>query len=333
MTTSSASDTPQVPLWRQIQRTNFIKWDDLADFLHFSALSRQKILPYAKFPLNLPRRLAQKIQKNTIDDPIFRQFVPLTDELVDSPGFVAEPLQDTSFRKTKKIVHKYQGRALLLSTSACAMHCRFCFRQNFPYETKADGFEEELAYIAKETTLNELILSGGDPLSLSNATLQSFFESLEKIPHIRLIRFHSRFPVGIPERIDDAFLQILKNSSKQIVFILHCNHALELDTDVLSALKKIQQLGIPTLNQSVLLKGVNDKEEALLNLSETLVQGGILPYYLHLLDLVKGAAHFLVSDERGKELIHYLQKHTAGYAVPRLVRETPGESSKSFISC
>lgn len=333
MTSPIASNNPSIPLWRQIQRTNFTKWDDLANFLHFSALLRQKILPLTEFPLNLPLRLARKIKKNTIDDPIFRQFVPLIEELVDSPGFVPEPLQDTSFRKTKKLLHKYHGRALILATSACAMHCRFCFRQNFPYETKISGFEEELAYIAKETTLNEIILSGGDPLSLSNSMLQSLFEALETIPHVRRIRFHSRFPIGIPERIDEELLQILKNSSKQIVFILHCNHALELDADVLAALKQLQRLGIPLLNQSVLLKGVNDEKEALLALSEALVQGGILPYYLHLLDPVKGAEHFLVSDERGVELIRHLQKHTSGYAVPKLVRETPGQSSKSLISC
>jgi KamA family protein len=211
------------------------------------------------------------------------------------------------------------------------MHCRFCFRQNFPYETETYGFEEELAYIAQETTLTEIILSGGDPLSLSDGQLLALFQALDEMPHIERIRFHTRFPIGIPERIDDSFLQVLEGSTKQIIFIVHCNHARELDSDVVAALRRILKLGIPVLNQSVLLHGVNDGEEPLLELSEALVQGGVLPYYLHLLDLVEGAAHFSVSDERAKELIRYLQDHISGYAVPRLVREIPGQPSKSLI--
>ncbi len=323
--------TSQPPFWRQIQRQNFIRWEELVHFLELSPELREKILPRARFPLNLPRRLAEKIAKGTLDDPILRQFVPLEDELQPAPGFVSEPLQDTSFRKTKKLLHKYEGRALVLTSSACAMHCRFCFRQNFPYETETYGFEEELAYIAQETTLTEIILSGGDPLSLSDGQLLALFQALDEMPHIERIRFHTRFPIGIPERIDDSFLQVLEGSTKQIIFIVHCNHARELDSDVVAALRRILKLGIPVLNQSVLLHGVNDGEEPLLELSEALVQGGVLPYYLHLLDLVEGAAHFSVSDERAKELIRYLQDHISGYAVPRLVREIPGQPSKSLI--
>jgi KamA family protein len=210
------------------------------------------------------------------------------------------------------------------------MHCRYCFRQNFPYETADKSFDEELTYL-QNNPISEIILSGGDPLSLPDETLSSLFSSLESISHLKRIRFHTRFPIGIPERIDDAFLQILSRSSKQIFFIVHINHPKELDTDVINALKKIQRLGIPVLNQSVLLKGVNDDEETLLALSETLLNAGILPYYLHLLDHVQGTAHFSLPDERAPELIRYVQTHLSGFGVPRLVREEPGKPSKTFI--
>lgn len=175
-------------------------------------------------------------------------------------------------------------------------------------------------------------MSGGDPLSLSDGALASLFQSIEKIPHLKRIRFHTRFPVGIPERIDDSFLALLASTLKQIIFIIHCNHPRELDADVVSALKKVQYLGIPTLNQSVLLKGVNDDEKTLLSLSEALVDAGVVPYYLHQLDLVEGAGHFAVSDERAIALVRYLQENLSGYGVPRLAREEPGNPSKSFIN-
>lgn len=321
----------QIPLWRQIQRENFTHLGRLADFLELEPSLREELLDRARFSLNLPKRLAEKIKKNTLGDPIFRQFVPLKKELQEAPGYTLEPLQDTRFCKTPRTLHKYHGRALLLPTSACAMHCRFCFRKNFPYETAPSEFTDELAYIESQKNLSEIILSGGDPLSLSNASLKHLFQGLEKIPHVRRIRFHTRFPIGIPERIDEPFLDILKSSSKQIVFIIHCNHPRELDEDIFQALKSIQKLGALLLNQSVLLKGVNDDETTLLSLSEKLICQGILPYYLHLLDLVEGSAHFWVSDERGKELIQYLSEHTSGYGVPKLVREVPGERSKSLI--
>lgn len=321
----------QAPLWRNIQKENFTDWEKLADFLELSLAFRKELILRAKFPLNLPRRLAEKIQKNTLDDPIFNQFVPTRKELIETPGFDLEPLKDTFFCKTEKIVHKYHKRALILVSSACAMHCRFCFRKNFPYEKERLDFSKDLAYIESQKDIQEIILSGGDPLSLGNTQLARLIQALDNIPHIERIRFHSRFPIGIPERIDEPFLEILKNSSKQIVFIVHSNHPKELDPDVLKALKNIQKLGIPILNQAVLLGGVNDNEKTLLTLSETLVRGGILPYYLHLLDLVEGSAHFFVSDERAKELIRYLEENTSGYAVPKLVREIPGKPSKTAV--
>ena len=320
-----------MPLWRQIQRENFTRIEPLASFLELSSLNRTKIISSSLFPLNLPRRLAEKIAKNTLDDPIFRQFVPLIEETVSAPGFIPEPVQDTIFRKTKKILQKYKGRALIITTSACAMNCRFCFRQNFPYETEKSEFEEELTFLSQDPSISEAILSGGDPLSLSNSALASLFKGLDNIPHLRRIRFHSRFPIGIPERIDEPFLDILAASTKQIPSST-ATIPEELDSDVLSAMKKMSSLGIPLLNQSVLVKGVNDDPETLLSLSETLVNAGILPYYLHELDRVVGTSHFALPPSRGPELIRSLQERLSGFGVPRLVREEPGYPSKIFIN-
>jgi EF-P beta-lysylation protein EpmB len=321
-----------IPLWRQIQKENFTRIAPLLDFLELSESLRNKVLEIPRFRLNLPRRLAAKIAKNTLDDPILRQFVPLEDELIQTPGFVSQPLQDESFQKTKKTLHKYEGRALIVTTSACAMHCRFCFRQNFPYETEEKNFHEEIAYLKNNTSISEVILSGGDPLSLSDVVLANLFSALESLPHIKRIRFHSRFPIGIPERIDNSFLDLLASSSKQIFFIIHANHPKEIDPDVAAALKKIQRLGIPTLNQSVLLKGVNDDEDTILLLSEALVDAGVIPYYLHAHDKVQGTAHFDLPEERGLQLIRHIQTHLSGFGVPRLVREEPGKPSKTFIT-
>lgn len=320
-----------VPLWREIQRKNFTKLDLLLDFLEISKENREKILSKPRFALNIPFRLASKIEKNSLRDPLFRQFVPLIEEEVMTPGFMVDPVGDKVAQKTKKILHKYKGRALLVTTSACAMHCRYCFRQNFPYEAEEKKFDEDLAYIQQDTSLKEIILSGGDPLSLSDKALKELFSSFESIKHLKRIRFHTRFPIGIPERITDSFLEILKSSSKQIFFIVHINHPNELDADILGSLKKIQCLGIPVLNQAVLLKGVNDDKTTLLNLCEALVNAGILPYYLNSLDRVQGSGHFELTENYGLELIRYVQENLSGYGVPRLIREEAGKPSKTIL--
>lgn len=320
-----------LPLWRKIQRQNFTCIDSLLEFLQVPVCKREDVLPSSKFVLNVPLRLAAKMEKNNFLDPLFLQFVPLKSETFVVDGFVKDPVIDTSFCKTSKMLQKYQSRALLVTTSACVMHCRFCFRQNFPYETNIQGFSEELEALQKDTAIEEVILSGGDPLSLSNHSLRELFEEIEKIQHIKRIRFHTRFPIGIPERIDDEFLQILQNTSKQIYFVIHSNHPKELDDEVLLYLKKVHKTGAVLLNQTVLLKNVNDNEETLLTLCQTLASNGIIPYYLHRLDKVLGTAHFLVEDERSLELMQYLQTKLSGYALPRLVQEIPGKSSKTIV--
>jgi len=310
--------------WREIQKTNFTRLSDLAEFLEV-----ELDLSF-RFPLNLPRRLAAKMPKQTLDDPLTRQFVPIPDEKKKPLGFSKDPVQDTSFCKSDKLLQKYQGRALLLTTSACAMHCRYCFRQNYPYAPKT-SFENELELIGQDPTLHEVILSGGDPLSHSDRDLGSLLKQLDAIQHIKLIRFHTRFPIGIPERIDESFLALLSNLRSQVIFVIHANHVRELDTDVLFSLKSIQSLGIPVLTQTVLLKGVNDHIDALKELFLKCILHGMIPYYLHQLDRVEGAAHFEVDPEVGKALIQALRCELPGYAVPRFVQENPRALGKTLL--
>ncbi len=317
--------------WRAIQKTNFNSGKSLVEFLELDAENAREVLERSRFTLNLPRRLAEKIEKNNLDDPILKQFVPLREELVSSVGFSCDPVGDTSSQKTTKLLQKYVGRALLVCTSSCTMHCRYCFRQNFPYDTSDKLFDEELEAIAQDCTLEEIILSGGDPLSLSDLVLQQLLQALTSINHVQRIRFHTRFPIGIPERIDDSFLQILASTKVQIIFVIHVNHPRELDEDVIASLKKIQRLGIPVLNQAVLLKGVNDNLLTLKTLFETLINIGVMPYYLHQLDRVQGTAHFEVEEEVGLSLLEELRGCLPGYAIPQYVREIAGKPSKSAI--
>lgn len=318
--------------WKKILRTNFTDIDKLAIFLELDGESKLELLKRPKFSLNLPLRLAEKINKNDLNDPILKQFVPLKDELKVTNGFLTDPVGDLNCKSSAKLLHKYEGRVLLVTTSACAMHCRYCFRQNFDYAT-ATGFlfEDELKLIADDKTIQEVLLSGGDPLSLSNELLKKLIQNLDNIPHLKRLRFHSRFPIGIPERIDDEFIEIIKNCRFQIYFVLHINHPKELDEAIFKAVKQLQKAGAIVLNQSVLLYGVNDDVDTLVNLSNCLIDNGILPYYLHQLDRVQGAAHFEVSEEKGLSLIAEMNKHLPGYAVPKYVREIEGHPSKTPI--
>lgn len=316
-------------LWRQIQRENFTDWKKLITFLQLDETQAESIvLKRSQFPLNLPKRLVQKVSQGKWNDPVLRQFLPTLEELKPSPLFVLDPVADGASRKKPKLLHKYHGRALLICTSACAMHCRYCFRQHFDYETSDKLFREELAEIANETSLSEVLLSGGDPLSLSDVQLGNLLSALDAIPHIKRIRFHTRFPMGIPERIDPSFLNLLKSCSKQVIFVIHCNHPNEFDEEIFQKLKEIQQLGIPVLSQTVLLRGINDHVETLKELCLLLVDHGVIPYYLHQLDRVQGAAHFEVSEEEGKGLMEELGSLLPGYAIPKYVREVPNQPKK-----
>ncbi|MCH9625756.1 MAG: L-lysine 2,3-aminomutase [Chlamydiales bacterium] len=319
------------PVWKKLQKENFTSLEKLCAFLQLSDYQKQTLISTPKFPLNLPKRLAEKIQKNTLDDPIFKQFVPQSYELKTHPLFTQDPVGDTQACIESKLLQKYKTRALLVTTGACAMHCRYCFRRHFSYAPFKEGFEKELRQIQNDSSLREVILSGGDPLSLSNKHLKTLLNDIASISHIKRVRFHTRFPIGIPERIDAEFLELLESSSLQFFFVIHVNHPKELDTDILLALKKVQKLGIPVLNQWVLLKEINDTLEVLQTLCEQLVDNGIFPYYLHQLDRVEGGAHFEVDIETGKKLIEELNKRLSGYGVPKYVQEIPSEPSKTLI--
>ncbi|MCB1113992.1 MAG: KamA family radical SAM protein [Chlamydiia bacterium] len=315
--------------WKDVLRSNFTDLKKLLAYLEIE--DSFKFLPSPRFRLNVPMRLAEKMAKGELNDPLLKQFVPFKEEGEVRPGFEADPVQDQSFVKTEKLLQKYSQRALVISTSACAMHCRYCFRQNFPYESERKDFHQEVEVVANNPMIKEVILSGGDPLSLPDSKLKPLLMALDEIPHVKRIRFHSRFVVGIPERVDDSFLSLLSSLKTQVWFVTHINHAKELDDDIFAALKRLQRLGIPVMNQAVLLKGVNDSVQALKELSDALADNGVVFYYLHQLDRVKGAHHFEVDRPLGKQLIHELQALGSGYQVPKYVEEIAGESSKTLI--
>ena len=317
--------------WRQLQRQNFTCWKNLSEFLELDPAHFPDILKDSHFPLNLPVRLAQKIQKKRWDDPILLQFLPTMREKEIVTGFTANPVGDLEARKSSKLIQKYQRRALLVCTGTCAMNCRFCFRQNYNYESQDKTFAEEIELIRQDKTLTEIILSGGDPLALSNETLANLIQQLDGIPHLERLRFHTRFPIGIPERIDDEFVALLERTRMQVFFLIHSNHPSELDDEIAASLKKIQKLGIPVLSHIVLLRGVNDTVPVLQELCEKLVRNGILPYCLSQLDRVQGAAHFEVPEEKGRALLAELTKLMSGYAVPKYVKEEAGMPSKTRL--
>ncbi|MEC7839902.1 MAG: KamA family radical SAM protein [Chlamydiota bacterium] len=319
------------PDWRQIQRKNFSRWEPLADFLELSPEQREKVLKKSKFPLNLPLRLAKKIEKGSLDDPILKQFLPLTDEEIVTEGFVFDPVGDEKCRPASKLLHKYHGRVLLVCTSSCAMHCRYCFRRHFDYSVNDPTFDKEIDLIANDSSIHEVILSGGDPLSLSNNKLKSLIERLSEISHLTKLRFHSRFPIGIPERIDEEFLEIIENTRLKVWFVIHCNHPSELDDEILERLNLLQRRGVVVMNQAVLLKGVNDHVDTMAALCLGLVDAGILPYYVHQLDRVQGGAHFEVEEAEGLKIVEKLRSLLPGYAVPRYVREISGRESKTDL--
>lgn len=312
-------------LWRSIQKNNFTDLNKLLDFLEMDPAYRDLFLSKHPFVLNLPTRLASKIEKNNPNDPILKQFVPLKLEL--SKDGLHDPVEDVSFQKTSSLLQKYKSRALIVTTSACAMHCRYCFRKNYDYTTT--DFASELAFIKSDPSLEEILLSGGDPLSLSDEKLGSLLDNLDQIPHIQRIRFHTRFLIGIPERIHEGLLKKLKSLTKQVIFVVHVNHKNELDDEIKESFKKLLLCGIPVLSQTVLLKGVNDEINALSDLFKELINHGVIPYYLHQFDPVQGSMHFEVDIEKGLELIKELREKLPGYAVPSYVQEIPGKSSKT----
>jgi EF-P beta-lysylation protein EpmB len=319
--------------WRH-ELANAIR--DPAELLSILGLSAD-LLPDAQraaaaFPLLAPRGFVARMRVGDVRDPLLRQVLPLGEECHDVPGFSADPLAETACGPVPGVLHKYHGRALLVTTGACAVHCRYCFRRHFAYENLPRGrrwWDEAVAYLRADSTISEVLLSGGDPLTLPDAQLAQLAEELATISHLHRLRIHTRLPVVLPARIDDALLTWLGSSRLSSVVVIHANHPAELSDEVLAACRRLRDAGATVLNQSVLLDGVNDAVEVLVALSQRLFQGGVLPYYLHVLDHVAGAAHFLVDDSRARDLHAGVMARLPGYLVPRLVREEPGQAGKT----
>ncbi len=287
----------------------------------------------SQFPLRVPRGFLARMRRGDPNDPLLRQVLPLAEELSDAdPGFNIDPVGDLNAMTTPGLLHKYHGRALLVTTGACAVHCRYCFRRHFPYagaSTHATNLDKAVAQIAADDSLSELILSGGDPLSLANSRLAALAEAIRPIRHLRRLRLHTRLPVVVPERIDAGLLAWIDSLPVPLITVLHINHAQEIDSHVLDALAPLRQRAVTLLNQAVLLKGVNDRVTDQIALSERLFTSGILPYYLHALDRVKGAAHFDVAEQTARVLMQQLRAKLPGYLVPKLVREIAGADAKT----
>jgi L-lysine 2,3-aminomutase len=287
-----------------------------------------------QFPLFVTNEFVARMETGNPNDPLLRQVLPLADEMQIVPGFVSDPVGDLDAQSVPGVLHKYQGRALLITTGACAVHCRYCFRRHFPYSEQPNSQDEwnpALEYLRQDTTIAEVILSGGDPLTVVDRKLAWLVEQLDDIPHLRRLRIHTRLPIFLPQRVCDEMLDWFGSTRMAKWVVLHSNHARELDDQVANSLEKLRRSGATLLNQSVLLSGVNDNVQALRDLSERLIDLNVVPYYLHQLDPVQGAAHFQVSVERGREMIRQLESQLPGYAVPRYVAEYAGRSSKTGL--
>jgi EF-P beta-lysylation protein EpmB len=287
------------------------------------------------FPLRVTQSYINKMHFGDASDPLLRQVFPLIDEDIEVQGFSADPVGDHLAITSPGILHKYQGRALLLTTGACAIHCRYCFRRHFPYSESnplASQWQQSIAALQKDNSIREVIFSGGDPLALTDAKLAAMVEDLQKIPHIKRLRIHTRLPLVLPKRVTKKLLSWISNSSLRVVMVIHANHANEIDTETAEALAQLRTAGCELLNQAVLLRGVNDDADSLVALSERLSEVQVVPYYLHLLDKVQGASHFDVAEQKGIALIAEMRRELPGYLVPRLVREQQGEASKTIIA-
>ena len=321
--------------WQQQLAEAFNNIEGLCHYLHLSLHDLPVSVAAAKsFPLRVPLSFAASMQKGNPDDPLLRQVLPIKDELLAYPGFSNDPVGDLPAATQTGVLHKYHGRVLFINTGSCAINCRYCFRRNFPYSDLQLGKQDEHAgirYIQENPDITEVILSGGDPLLLSDARLAKIFVQLSAIKHLKRIRIHSRLPIVLPARITDDLINTLTQCGKQVVIVAHCNHANEINPRVITAFNLLRNKGITLFNQSVLLKGVNDNVAVLCELSEQLFSHGIIPYYLHLLDKATGTGHFEVSETVATDLIKQVQATLPGYLVPKLVIELPGALSKQVI--
>lgn len=318
-------------LWQRQLAEAFSSVNSLCSHLGLDASSLPLLPDYKDFPLRVPRGFVDCMEKGNPTDPLLRQVLPIQDELQQFPGYSLDPVGDLNAVAQAGVIHKYQSRVLLIATGGCAVHCRYCFRRHFPYgdlQLSSQKINQAIAYIASRSEISEVILSGGDPLLLNDNKLQHLLQAIGGIYHVERIRIHSRIPVVLPARINTSLLSLLTKQTQAIILVIHANHANELSLEVSDACRRLKQMGITLLNQSVLLKGVNDDSEALCQLSEKLFGLGVLPYYLHCLDRAAGVGHFEVTEPQALDLVQTMQTRLPGYLVPRLVKEQAGAAHK-----
>ena len=300
---------------------------ELADFASRLSAGGQS----ENFPLLVPESFLRRMKPSDINDPLLRQVLPLGEEDVDVPGFTSDALDEATYRKAPGLLHKYEGRALLVLTGACAIHCRYCFRRHYPYASepkRLDDWEPAFEAIEQDESIHEVLLSGGDPLMLTDERLTAVVRRLEAIPHLRRLRIHTRLPIVLPNRVTLELVDLLTTTRLTSVVVVHANHPQELVVDCALALRQLSQSGLMVLNQAVLLRGINDSVEVLRELSERLIDLGVKPYYLHQLDRVAGTAHFEIAEETGRRLLDELRRQLPGFAVPQYVREIAGRAFK-----
>ncbi|MEO8803834.1 MAG: EF-P beta-lysylation protein EpmB [Rudaea sp.] len=319
--------------WQRLWREAVTDPHELLSLLGLGHLA-SRLLPTADtgFSLRVPRSFVARMRYGVPDDPLLLQVLPQMHELDVIPGFIHDAVGDLAARAANGVLHKYAGRALLIATGSCAVNCRYCFRRHFPYAEQtaaANHWREAIEHIRSDSSIEEVILSGGDPLSLSTPKLAELTDALASIPHLQRLRIHTRLPIVLPERVDAALIAWLRNQPWPVAMVLHANHANEIDGSVADRCASLRANGITLLNQSVLLRTINDNVDALAALSRRLFTIGVLPYYLHQLDPVAGAAHFAVDDDRARNLMHGLRDRLSGFLVPRLVREIPGAPAKT----
>jgi len=322
--------------WRTALREAYRTPAQLLSALCFSPDQQIPLLAFDQgFMTLVPKAFVQKMRQQDPTDPLLLQVLPQAKEAIQRPDFNDDPLEEASFNPVPGVVHKYQGRALLIAASHCAINCRYCFRRHYPYAEQKRArsqWQESLHYIEQQTDIEEIILSGGDPLALTDTLLFDLISAVEKIPHIKRLRIHSRLPIVLPQRITLSLCQRLESSRLTCVMVVHANHANELAQDVAQACALLREHKVQLLNQSVLLAQVNDNLKALKNLSERLIDIGVMPYYLHAPDRVEGTTHFFVSLKQCQALVAQMQACMSGYLVPKLVREEPGKLSKTLYS-
>lgn len=324
-------ETPWEPdLWRRELRAALRNSRALLDYVGVDADS----VEVGDFPVLVPRAFADRMQPGYAEDPLLRQVLATRDELENVEGFVKDPLAETdAFAAQPGLIQKYAGRALLITTSGCAINCRYCFRRHFPYQDhRQQGYTAALSALRADPSIEEVILSGGDPLLLDDDALSNLINALAQIPQLKRLRIHSRIPVVLPARITSRLTTLLHSCRLQPVLVIHANHANELNESTAAALLAARASGALLLNQSVLLAGVNDNVEAQVALAKKLFEQGVQPYYLHMPDRVAGTHHFYVDTPRAQQIYRLMQDRLPGYMVPKLVREIPGEASKSLLT-